>query len=85
VTLDGHLPEGQETNEFDATDLDGRASSELVADLVAPARVVKAGNTLTAELLASDPHEAGGQRVIFLSGDDADAKAEVQATQAVAA
>jgi predicted dinucleotide-binding enzyme len=39
--------------------------------------VVKAANTLSAEVLSSDPHEAGGQRVIFISGDDADAKAEV--------
>jgi hypothetical protein len=39
--------------------------------------VVKAGNTLGAPVLASDPHEAGGQRVIFVSGDDVDAKAEV--------
>jgi 8-hydroxy-5-deazaflavin:NADPH oxidoreductase len=46
---------------------------------VAPARVVKAANTLAAEVLASDPHEAGGRRVIFLSGDDLDAKAEVTA------
>jgi predicted dinucleotide-binding enzyme len=30
-------------------------------------------------MLASDPHEAGGQRVIFISGDDADAKADVAA------
>jgi predicted dinucleotide-binding enzyme len=30
-------------------------------------------------VLASDPHEAAGQRVIFLSGDDADAKKEVVA------
>jgi hypothetical protein len=30
-------------------------------------------------VFASDPHEAGGQRVIFLSGDDADAKKEVVA------
>lgn len=67
------------TNDFDASDLDGRTSSELVADLVAPARVVKAANTLVAALLASDPHEAGGQRVIFLSGDDTDAKSEVVA------
>ena len=65
------------TNDFDPSDLDGRTSSEVVADLVAPARVVKAANTLTAAVLGSDPHEAGGQRVIFLSGDDADAKAEV--------
>jgi predicted dinucleotide-binding enzyme len=66
-------------NDFDPSDLNGRASSELVADLVAPARVVKAGNTWAAAILASDPHEAGGQRVIFLSGDDPDAKAAVTA------
>ena len=67
------------TNDWAADDLDGRTSSELVADLVAGARVVKAANTLGAEVLGSDPHEAGGRRVIFVSGDDADAKAEVVA------
>src|SRR6476659_1159695 len=67
------------TNDFDPSDLDGRTSSELVANLVAPAPVVKAANTLVAALLASDPHEAGGQRVLFLSGDDADAKSEAVA------
>jgi 8-hydroxy-5-deazaflavin:NADPH oxidoreductase len=65
------------TNDFDGSDLDGRTSSEVVADLVAPAPVVKAANTLAAAVLGSDPDEAGGQRVIFLSGDDAEAKAEV--------
>ena len=67
------------TNDFDPTDLDGRTSSEVVADLVAPARVVKAGNTFGAAALGSDPHQAGGQRVIFVSGDDAEAKSEVVA------
>jgi predicted dinucleotide-binding enzyme len=67
------------TNDFDPGDLNGKTSSELTAELVAPARVVKAANTLAAAVLASDPHEAGGQRVIFLSGDDDDAKAEVGA------
>jgi len=65
------------TNDWAADDLQGRTSSELVADLVAGARLVKAANTLGADVLGSDPHEAGGQRVIFISGDDADAKAEV--------
>jgi predicted dinucleotide-binding enzyme len=65
------------TNNFDPSDLDGRTSSEVVADLVTPAPVVKAANTLGAAVLGSDPHEAGGQRVIFLSGDDAEAKSEV--------
>ena len=67
------------TNDWARDDLDGRTSSELVADLVAGARVVKAANTLGAEVLGSDPHEAGGRRVMFVSGDDADAKAEVVA------
>ncbi len=67
------------TNDFAADDLQGRTSSELVADLVAGARVVKAANTLGADVLGSDPQQAGGQRVIFVSGDDADAKADVVA------
>jgi predicted dinucleotide-binding enzyme len=67
------------TNDFDPSDLNGRTSSEVVPDLVSPARVVKGANTLGAAVLASDPHEAGGRRVIFLSGDDLDAKAEVMA------
>jgi predicted dinucleotide-binding enzyme len=41
------------------------------------AGVVKAANTLAAEVLGADPHEAGGRRVIFLSGDDPEAKAAV--------
>jgi predicted dinucleotide-binding enzyme len=67
------------TNDFDPSDLNGRTSSEVVADLVAPARVVKTANIFGAQLLASDPHQAGGQRVMFLSGDDADAKSAVGA------
>ena len=65
--------------ELDPADLDGRTSSEIVADLVPGARLVKSANTLRAETLAADPREAGGQRVLFLSGDDAGAKAAVAA------
>jgi len=57
------------TNDFAADDLQGRTSSELVADLVPGARFVKAGNTLGADVLGSDPQEAGGRRVIFVSGE----------------
>jgi 8-hydroxy-5-deazaflavin:NADPH oxidoreductase len=67
------------TNDWADDDLNGRTSSEVVADLVAGARVVKAANTLGADVLGSDPHEAGGRRVIFVSGDDDEAKAEVVA------
>jgi predicted dinucleotide-binding enzyme len=65
------------TNDFDPRDLAGRTSSEVVVDLVGSPPVVKAANTLAAGVLGSDPHEAGGQRVLFLSGDDTDAKSEV--------
>jgi predicted dinucleotide-binding enzyme len=65
------------TNDWAADDLQGRTSSEIVADLMAGAQLVKAANTLGAEVLGSDPREAGGQRVMFISGDDADAKADV--------
>ena len=67
------------TNDFDPRDLDRRTSSDVIADLVRDAPVVKAANTLAAELLGADPRQAGGQRVIFLSGDDPGAKAEVSA------
>lgn len=59
---------------YTMAELGGRTSSEVVADLVPGARVVKAFNTLTPGVLARDPHEAGGRRVIFYSGDDAEAK-----------
>jgi predicted dinucleotide-binding enzyme len=67
------------TNDFDAGDLDGRTSSEVLADRIPGAQVVKAANTLGAGVLGSDPDEGGGRRVIFLSGDDAGAKSEVSA------
>jgi predicted dinucleotide-binding enzyme len=67
------------TNDFDPRDLDGRTSSEVVADLVGDAPVVKAANTLGAALLGADPRQGGGQRVLFLSGDHMNAKAEVSA------
>ncbi|HEY5260821.1 MAG TPA: NAD(P)-binding domain-containing protein [Solirubrobacteraceae bacterium] len=62
------------TNDWDPSGLDGMTSSEVVAELTPGARIVKAANTLEASVLAEDPHQAGGQRVIFISGDDADAK-----------
>jgi len=65
-------PEG-----FRPFDLGGRPSSQVVADRLTGARVVKAFNTLAAAVLASDPQSNGGRRILFLSGDDAPAKQEV--------
>ncbi|MER9597185.1 MULTISPECIES: NAD(P)-binding domain-containing protein [unclassified Mesorhizobium] len=62
---------------FKPADLGGRVSSEAFADLVPGARVVKAFNHLRAELLATDPRSDGGRRVLFYSGNDIAAKAEV--------
>ena len=64
---------------FKPADLKGRASSEVFSDLVPGARVVKAFNHLLAPLLSRDPTAEGGRRVMFYSGDDAKAKAEVGA------
>src|SRR5437016_3246049 len=57
--------------------LGGLTSSEIVAQLVPGARVVKAANTFAADVLGADPREAGGRRVLFVSGDSADAKSVV--------
>lgn len=64
---------------FTPTDLGGRLSSEIVAEAVPGARVVKAFNTLVAAVLASDPVQGNGRRVIFTSSDDVDASASVSA------
>jgi 8-hydroxy-5-deazaflavin:NADPH oxidoreductase len=62
---------------FKPVDLKGRVSSEVVADLVPGARIVKAFNHLRADVLAGDPKSNGGRRVLFYSGNDSAAKAEV--------
>lgn len=62
---------------FQAVDLGGRASSEAVAQWAPGARVVKAFNHLIAKPLDSGPKAGGGRRVLFVAGQDADAKATV--------
>jgi predicted dinucleotide-binding enzyme len=62
---------------FTPSDLGGRASTDVVAAAVPGARVVKAFNTIPAAILAADPTEHGGRRVVFLAGDDTDANAQV--------
>ncbi|MES2109873.1 MAG: NADPH-dependent F420 reductase [Bacteroidota bacterium] len=63
--------------DFRVADLGGRASSEVVAGQLPGARLVKAFNTLYFKILALNPEEAGGRRVLFYSGNDAAAKKEV--------
>jgi predicted dinucleotide-binding enzyme len=73
VTFEGDVPT------FAPAELGGKTSSELVAGLVPGARVVKAANTLLAAVLAADPREGGGNRVLFISGNDKAAKDDVAA------
>ncbi len=64
---------------FTPTDLGGKLSSEVVAETLAGARVVKAFNTLPAAVLGQEPEEGGARRVLFLSGDDSAARESVAA------
>lgn len=52
---------------FRPAELNGRTSSEVFADLVPGAKVVKAFNHLQPALLSGDPHSEGGRRVLFYS------------------
>ena len=60
-----------------AVDLGGKHSSQIIQQFVPGARVVKAFNHNDVNVL-KEPEMAGGKRVLFYSGDDAAAKAEVR-------
>ena len=66
-------------SDFTPADLGGKFSSSLVQESLSGARVVKAFNTIPAAILAQSPEEDGGRRVVFLSGDDLDARNAVSA------
>jgi 8-hydroxy-5-deazaflavin:NADPH oxidoreductase len=81
--LDPDSPDAKDPNNplaaygIKAVDLGGKHSSEVFRKFVPGARVVKAFNHLDARVLL-EPAVSGGQRVLFYSGDDAGAKAEVR-------
>lgn len=60
--------------DFRRADLGHQTSSEIVAGLLPGARIVKALNTLYFKVLERPPSEAGGRRVLFVCGDDGEAK-----------
>ncbi|MFI9531649.1 NADPH-dependent F420 reductase [Nocardia fusca] len=64
------------TNLYTTTPPDPRqeTSSEANARLAPGARVIKAFNHLFAATLAADPRQGEGNRVLFVSGDNAEAK-----------
>ena len=65
------------TPDFQVADLGDGSSSEVVQDHLPGAKIVKAFNTLFFKVLAADPVEANGNRVLFVSGDDNEAKQQV--------
>src|ERR1700676_2506336 len=81
--LDPDSPDAKDPNNplaaygIKAIDLGGKHSSEVFREFVPGARVVKAFNHLDANVLP-EPAVLGGQRALFYSGDDANAKAEVR-------
>jgi predicted dinucleotide-binding enzyme len=48
----------------------GQASTDVVASAFPGAKVVKTLNQLPAKLLAQDPADNGGRRVVFVSSND---------------
>ena len=77
VVIDANNP--IEPPDFKPADLGGRLSSDVLAGLVPGAKVVKAFGHLPAKLLSDEPAGNDGRRVLFYSGDDAQAKATVGA------
>ncbi len=79
--LDKNSPDRNDSNNplaaygIKAADLGGKHSSQVFREFVPGARVVKAFNHIDASIL-SEPVAAGGQRVLFYSGDNPDAKAD---------
>ncbi|MBW8468287.1 MAG: NAD(P)-binding domain-containing protein [Thiobacillus sp.] len=62
---------------IDPEELQGKASSDVVASAFKGAKVVKTLNQLPAKLLAKDPAENGGRRVMFVSSNDDAASASI--------
>jgi 8-hydroxy-5-deazaflavin:NADPH oxidoreductase len=71
IVIDTNNP--LESPDYVEADLGGRTSSEVVADLVPDAHVVKAFNHMTPASYRSGPLRDGAQKLLFHSSDHADA------------
>lgn len=77
ILVDTTNPFTQLEPELVLADLGGTGASEIVAAHAPGARVVKAFNAIRMEHYDKGPKFHDGKRVIFVSGDDKDAKAVV--------
>ena len=78
VLIDATNPFVETSPKLVLADLGGVGASEIVARLAPGARVVKAFNSIVTARFNEGPIKGDGRRVIFVSGDDADAKAAVK-------
>jgi len=63
---------------FRVDDLKGKSTGEVTASYLPGHRIVKGFNTLGAGILSQSPKTTEGTKVIMISGDDIQAKDEVQ-------
>jgi len=63
---------------FRVEDLKGKSTGEVTASYLPGHRIVKGFNTLGAGILSQSPKTTEGTKVIMISGDDIQAKKEVQ-------
>src|ERR1700730_13242589 len=77
ILIDGVNTLHGKAGEFTLADVGNLSASQFIAALASGARVVKALNTITVPKLAADPIVNGARRVVFISGDDDDAKKQV--------
>jgi predicted dinucleotide-binding enzyme len=79
IVVDATNPLLQREPVFKLADFGDRISSEIVADQIPRARIVKAFNTIRTEDFRNGPRRGDARRVIMFSGDDTGAKATVKA------
>jgi predicted dinucleotide-binding enzyme len=77
ILIDGVNTLHGKAGEFTLADVGNLSASQFIAALAPGARVVKALNTITVPKLEADPIVNGARRVVFISGDDDDAKKQV--------
>jgi predicted dinucleotide-binding enzyme len=77
ILIDATNPFLEVTPKWVLADLGERGASEVVAELAPGARVVKAFNNIVMTNFNAGPVRDQSRRVLFVSGDDSDAKAFV--------
>jgi len=78
ILIDGVNTLHGKAGNFTLADVGNLSASQFIAALAPGARVVKALNTITVSKLEADPIVNGARRVVVISGDDDDAKKQVE-------